>query len=151
MLYSLPLYVGIILLQQEELFLIQRSNTNWMQGYWNFPGGLVERDETIMQAAIREAQEEVGITLKPEDLTLIHVLHVHKNETNTQDIIGIYFVVTDIREMPTNNEPSKIHNAQWFNINQLPDNITEHAKMALNGLLNNSTYSEHGWQKKILV
>ena len=43
----LPLYVGIILQKNNSVFLIQRTNTNWMSGYWNFPGGLVEKNESI--------------------------------------------------------------------------------------------------------
>ncbi len=44
----LPLYVGIILKKDDEIFLIQRSNTNWMSGYWNFPGGLVKNIDGLI-------------------------------------------------------------------------------------------------------
>ena len=141
----IPLYVGIILQRNNEIFLIQRANTNWMSGYWNFPGGLVEKNETIRQAACREATEEIGVAILPQDFMVAHVLHVHKNETNIQDIIGIYFKTQKWSGQAANNELEKIIAAQWFDINNLPSNITEHALLAIDGLKREYYYSEHGW------
>lgn len=33
--------------------------------YWTFPGGLVDAGETPLQAAVREAREEVGLVIDP--------------------------------------------------------------------------------------
>jgi 8-oxo-dGTP diphosphatase len=38
---------------------------------WRLPGGLVRQGEDPRRAACRELNEEVGLTLKPDDLTLI--------------------------------------------------------------------------------
>jgi len=141
----IPLYIGIILQKNNEIFLIQRANTNWMSGYWNFPGGLVEKDETIRQAACREAKEEIGVTIVPQDFTVAHVLHVHKNEINTQDIVGIYFKTHQWSGQAINAEPNKIIAADWFDLRKLPHNITEHALLAIDGLKEKNYYSEHGW------
>lgn len=35
---------------------------------WAFPGGRIDGDETPLEAAMREAEEEVGIDLSPDDL-----------------------------------------------------------------------------------
>lgn len=141
----LPIYVGIILVHDNSVFLIERKNTNWAQGYWNFPGGLVDPHETIIQAAIRETQEEVGVTVNPEDFELVHVIHIKKSETNTKDIIGIYFKAHTWTGTPRNAEPEKITGAEWYDINALPSKITEHAQLALNGLKTGTRYSENGW------
>ena len=39
---------------------------------WKFPGGKSEKDETPKQAAIRELEEETGIRVKQEDLSLLY-------------------------------------------------------------------------------
>ena len=58
--YTLPAYVGIILKNDNQILLVQRHNTYWMSGYWNFPGGLLEDKETLIQAAAREIYEEIN-------------------------------------------------------------------------------------------
>ncbi len=36
-----------------------------LAGYWEFPGGKLERDESITDAVRREAREELGIAIEP--------------------------------------------------------------------------------------
>ncbi|HEU5121593.1 MAG TPA: NUDIX hydrolase [Candidatus Saccharimonadales bacterium] len=42
--------------------------------YWTFPGGIVDKDETPKQAAIRETKEEVGILVNPEAVSFVAVI-----------------------------------------------------------------------------
>lgn len=42
-------------------------------GKWTFPGGFVERGEPVLVAAVREVEEEIGIHVAPEDLSLVNV------------------------------------------------------------------------------
>ena len=46
-----------------EYLLAQRPEGKVYAGYWEFPGGKVERGETYRHALIRELQEELGITV----------------------------------------------------------------------------------------
>jgi 8-oxo-dGTP diphosphatase len=141
-----PGYVGIILCRENgDLFLVKRKNSAWAESQWNFPGGLVEEDESIMQAAIRETQEEIGVTVKANDFSLTHVLDVHKGGTNDKSIYGFYFMTSVWSGNACNNEPEKIADAQWFDVNALPDNITEHALLAIEALQQSKTYMQSGW------
>lgn len=142
---TLPAYVGIILKDKNKILLVQRCNSDWMSNYWNFPGGLLEENETLAAAAAREIYEEVNATVNQTDFTLQHVLHVHKNEKNTKDIIGFYFMAETWQGPIINKEPDKHSDVQWFDINNLPDNITEHALLAIESIKTNKIYSENGW------
>ena len=53
---------GIILIHEGKLALIERHRQG--RHYFAFPGGGVDEGETDEQAAIREAEEELGIRVK---------------------------------------------------------------------------------------
>jgi 8-oxo-dGTP pyrophosphatase MutT (NUDIX family) len=53
---------GIILIHEGKLALIERYRLE--RHYYAFPGGGVDEGETDEQAAIREAEEELGIRVK---------------------------------------------------------------------------------------
>lgn len=46
---------------QTQYFLTKRLDNAHQGGKWEFPGGKVEKDETIAQALARELKEEVNI------------------------------------------------------------------------------------------
>jgi 8-oxo-dGTP pyrophosphatase MutT (NUDIX family) len=53
---------GIILIHEGKLALIERNKQG--RHYFAFPGGGVDEGETDEQAAVREAEEELGIRVK---------------------------------------------------------------------------------------
>ena len=53
---------GIILnADATQVFITQREAKAHKGGFWEFPGGKVEENESVEQAVIRELEEEVGI------------------------------------------------------------------------------------------
>jgi 8-oxo-dGTP diphosphatase len=53
-----------VITRPDGAFLLgQRAPGTFYPGYWEFPGGKVEADETPHQALIRELREELGITV----------------------------------------------------------------------------------------
>lgn len=65
-----PVVLGVrmILMQEGEIVLVRHT---YMPG-WHFPGGGIQRGETPLEAAAREAREEVGAELL-EPPTLVGV------------------------------------------------------------------------------
>ncbi len=53
---------GNLLIEDGELLLIYRSD----EEHWEVPGGKVEEGESPTQAAVREAEEEIGVELELE-------------------------------------------------------------------------------------
>jgi 8-oxo-dGTP diphosphatase len=47
-----------------RILLAQRPKNKLMGGFWEFPGGKIETEETPEQALIREINEELGINTK---------------------------------------------------------------------------------------
>jgi 8-oxo-dGTP diphosphatase len=50
-----------VLWQGQQFLMTSRSQGRVYEGYWEFPGGKLEADETVEQALIRELEEELGI------------------------------------------------------------------------------------------
>lgn len=71
--------VGVIAVVRRgaQLLLAQRSRGKYV-GQWGFPGGHVECGETIVEAGMRELQEETGVSAEPRGvLTHLDVIE-HK-------------------------------------------------------------------------
>lgn len=59
--------VGILMKPNGDVLLAQRPDGKPYAGYWEFPGGKVERDESIFAALQREFQEELGVHVQSAD------------------------------------------------------------------------------------
>jgi len=55
--------VGVLIDAQGRFLLTSRPAGKVYAGFWEFPGGKLEADETVEQALRRELQEELGITI----------------------------------------------------------------------------------------
>ena len=61
------LVVGVIPERRGRILLLRRAIEPRL-GTWTFPGGFMEIDETVEEAAAREAREEVGLHVRVLDL-----------------------------------------------------------------------------------
>lgn len=64
--------------------LIVKAN---YKSYWTFPGGIVDKDETPKEAAIRETFEEVGIVVAPESVHFVAVVDRKSSIAQTYQFI----------------------------------------------------------------
>ena len=55
--------VGVLIDADGRFLLTSRPEGKVYAGYWEFPGGKLEADETVEQALRRELHEELGITI----------------------------------------------------------------------------------------
>lgn len=59
--------VGAIIVEGDRVILVKRAHPP-IQGQWSIPGGVLEVGELVREAAMREAQEETGLTVEPTQL-----------------------------------------------------------------------------------
>jgi len=144
--------VTLILKKDNKCLLFKRNMPNKIAyGFFCLPGGTVEHDETVKQAACREAEEEIGITVVESDLSIVHMLRLREkydSDTNqTQQILILYFAeVANWSGEPTNLEPHKHSDLSWFASNNLPTNTFALNLLALDEIKKGNFYSEHGWR-----
>tara|TARA_Y100001970_G_scaffold238349_1_gene299505 strand:- start:1815 stop:2228 length:414 start_codon:yes stop_codon:yes gene_type:complete len=56
---------ALVLVDQDGRVLIcERPKGKFMAGYWEFPGGKLEKNETPKNCLIREIKEEIGVNLE---------------------------------------------------------------------------------------
>lgn len=62
---SVVLGVVAVIPHHGRWLLIRRAEGIPAGGWWCFPGGAVEKDESLADAIVREVREEVGLQVRP--------------------------------------------------------------------------------------
>lgn len=70
---ELPNAASVALVRDGKVLLIKRALAPY-QNLWTFPGGRMEAGETPEQCAIREVQEELGLTIRNPQLAMVQAL-----------------------------------------------------------------------------
>ncbi len=122
--------VYLILEREEKIFLIRRANTGYQDGNYNLPAGHVDAGELPTFAAIREANEEVGVTIRLEDVIFAHALYQEKSNPSG-DRVDYFFAAKRWTGEPYNAEPDKCDDTGWFAPDAFPENMTPHVRHAI--------------------
>ena len=118
---------SVIVEDSKERILLQlRSDNNC----WGYPGGSVELDEVVMEAAKRELFEETGLIAKKLELFGIysgketHYIYPNGDEVSNVDIVYLCKDYEGIL-IESNEEVKQL---KWFSYNELPNNISPPVK-----------------------
>lgn len=65
-----------------NILLLHRQNNKSQGNKWGIPGGKIDKNETPLQAAIREVCEETGYNLSSNSLKPVGTVYVEYNETD---------------------------------------------------------------------
>ena len=107
-------------------------------GKWNGVGGKLENGETFDQCMIREAREEIGISIKKLEYAGNITIYLLNQPNVNKFNVGIY------RIHQWNNKPRETEEIipKWFNINALPfDKMWDDDKLWLEHVLRGSNIS----------
>ena len=115
--------VGAVIFNElGQLFLSQRGPLSRNEvGLWEFPGGSVEFGEKLADALKREILEEFGVQVEVGPLLDIcdHIL-----PEEGQHWVSPTFICRIISGTPTILESGKSSQIGWFDLNQLPNDLT---------------------------
>jgi 8-oxo-dGTP pyrophosphatase MutT (NUDIX family) len=122
-----------------EILLHRRQNTGYMDGMWDIAAsGHGDEDEHPKAAAVRECKEEIGISVREEDLTFFHLSH----RLSKRNYYDIYFLVKACSGEPTIMEPEKASELKWFALDALPSDMIACRKEALTAYKEGRMYGE---------
>lgn len=140
--FALPTAVYLLFFKDGKILLQKRANTGYKDGEFGVPSGHKEANETLTAAALREAKEEVGVTLNACDISLTHVSHRNSGD---REYLDFYFIVRNWEGEICNCEPDKCDEICWFPKDKLPDNAIDYVVDVLGRIENNLHFSELGW------
>jgi 8-oxo-dGTP pyrophosphatase MutT (NUDIX family) len=132
------------LLQRDDgtVLLLERANTGYADGQLCPPSGHLEAGETVIDGAIREAKEEVGVVIDPSDLQFAHVVHYRNPEGQAR--IGFFFTTQRWSGEPTNQEPHKCAGLLWVDPTAPPSNTVAYTAWALQQITSGMPFSTGG-------
>jgi 8-oxo-dGTP pyrophosphatase MutT (NUDIX family) len=134
--------VHLLLLNPDGRVLFgRRQNTAFEDGAWHVPAGHLEAGESVVQALIREAKEEVGVAIAAEDVEFAHIMH----SSSSGGRAAFFFAVRQWDGTPENREPKKCGELAWFSLDALPDRMIGYCREALDYIAAGEHFSVYGW------
>ena len=108
---------GSAIIENDKLLLIYKKN----QDHYEFPGGKVEENETLEEAAIRETKEEIGC-----EIEIIKYLGYIDFTINNKEFRSHNF----LSKIKNNQEPKiiekdKFNNMIWLDLNEYNNNSNQ--------------------------
>lgn len=104
-----------------RVVLLQRGpRAVFGQGLWDLPMGKSEPGEPITATAVRELYEETGLTVRPETLGVVHVVHGSWDAVAPSGFLTVVFATHDWTGEPENREPAKHAQVRWVDVDELP-------------------------------
>jgi len=136
---AVPNAVTIAIIEKDSILLIQREDFR----VWGLPGGDVDPGESLVQAAIREAREETGLTVE-----LTRLVGMYSLVGNDHTLITAVFAARPASGQ-LSPDPHEISDIGWFRADALPEALMwwhrrriEHAFAGVTGAV---WRQEGGW------
>jgi 8-oxo-dGTP diphosphatase len=135
-----PVTVHLWFFHDDQILLSRRFNTGYADGQYSVPAGHLDGGETVLDAAAREAEEEVGVQIKPEDMTFSTVMHSMEEDERVDFFVHVHHWQGE----PFNAEPDKCDDLRWVDIDRLPANVVPYVRRALGNHLAGIPFDEFG-------
>jgi 8-oxo-dGTP pyrophosphatase MutT (NUDIX family) len=90
---------------------------------------------------VREALEEVGVSIEPTDLQPVHVRYRLPHDA-TGDRVDVFFHCCTWRGDVCNAEPDKCSEIAWHPIDDLPTHVIPYVAEVLRAITAGQVYSE---------
>ena len=118
---ELRISAGAIIIQEERILLVKHGAARHGRNFWVGPGGRVENNESISQAAAREVKEETGLDVSPSKILFVEDLISPRNR-----VVKIWFLCQpiggDLIETQSAVDEGIVE-ARWYRKEELEDEV----------------------------
>lgn len=133
--------VHLFLIRDGRVLLLRRFQTGYEDGNYSVVAGHLDGDETVVGAALREAREEIGLELAPEDVQVVGVMHRRSNDER----IDWFVACSRWQGEPSNAEPDHCDELRWADPAALPHNVIPYVRRALDNYLAGRWFDSFGF------
>lgn len=124
---TFPAAVHVLFKRGDHLLLSLRRNTGYEDEHWGLVAGHLAGDESVIDAASREAHEETGAVVSRSDITIVGVMH----RRSDIERIEFFTICTRWSGEIINMEPDKCGSLAWHFLDDLPPNTIPYIRQAL--------------------
>jgi ADP-ribose pyrophosphatase YjhB (NUDIX family) len=142
--FQLIVDIHLLLVANGDLLLGRRANTGYGDGAYEPPSGRLAERETLVEAAVRVAADQMGIALDPARVSLAHVLH---------DVSGAgrmaFFLTADgwadeaCQVPPVVQVTRSYSDFGWYPLTELPANMIDRARVAVRNYAAGARFSTY--------
>lgn len=104
---------AIIKNEDGRILIARKKKGKSLEGYWEFPGGKVEKGEKLEESLVRELKEEMDIDIKVNEY---FDENIHTYEKTTVRLIAF---IAEIQKGKISLKDHDMYN--WVDINELKD------------------------------
>lgn len=119
-----------VVLRQHDSVLMVKAH---YRDSWTFPGGVVDENESPLQAVIRETHEEVGLELDEAQLRLLATSYRHAYCGRQDKIYNFFLYDIHIKEdAEIVMQPDEIEACEWVAVQDIAsraDNLRDYEKI----------------------
>lgn len=118
--------VGLFLINDKGQVLLQKRSANkrFDPNKWALCAGHVEAHESLEEAMLREAKEEIGIDISKNDLHQFGEKDVLIRNSNSH-ITYFYYIKTNMEEKEFTIQEDELSEVKWFYIDEVIDMINK--------------------------
>ncbi|KAI4457136.1 78-dihydro-8-oxoguanine triphosphatase [Holotrichia oblita] len=106
----------LIFIKNSEKILLGLKKRGFGAGKWNGFGGKVEKNESILDGAIRELKEESNLTVTRSDMKYLGYVRYDLTESLQTDIVYVFIATKFSGNLAETEEMSP----KWFKIDEIP-------------------------------
>lgn len=113
--------VAIFIINNEGKILLQRrsNNVHYNNGKWGMVANHVASEQSLVDALLQKAKEEIGYNINPNDIRYLTMLK--RNEEREQRFTYFYYIKTDIKDEDIKLNTYLATDKKWFDFYELQE------------------------------
>ena len=136
--------VHLFLVKDGKILVEKRKNREYGNNQLDVIASHIKGNESVIDAIIRTAKEEVNITIQKEDLKIIQVMH---QKSDSYEYINYFFLANSYSGELKNNDIDYCDGIEWVNFQYPIENMMAYINEAIKYYLEDSgnTFTFYGW------